>query len=92
MSLARLRLHHGQRSGDASLRSLDVAGSDPPSRQTSIGAKGDGAGQPHPPRRYGVTPSQQSVPYLSTDVVTYFITTSYRSTVHILPAILSTPN
>jgi len=61
-SLALLQLGHGWRSADADPRSLDVAGSDPPSRQTSIGAWEDGAGQPHPPRRCGVAPSQRSVP------------------------------
>ena len=60
-SLARLWLHHGQRTADAYPPSLDVAGSDPPSRQTSIGTGEDGAGQPHPPRRCGVSPSQQSL-------------------------------
>ena len=39
-SLARLRLRHGQRSADADPRTLDVAGSDPPSRQTSTGRLG----------------------------------------------------
>ena len=57
MSLARLRLHRGQRSADASLRSLDVAGSDPPSRQTSIGTGEDGAGQPIPPAATGSLPA-----------------------------------
>ncbi len=60
--LARLRLGHGQRSAGADPRSLDVAGSDPPFRHASIGTGEDGAGQPHPPRRCGVAPSQQSVP------------------------------
>ena len=36
---------------------LDVDGSDPPSRHTSIGTGEDGAGQPHPPRRRRVTPT-----------------------------------
>ena len=56
-SLPRLRLRHGRRRADADSRSLDVAGSDPPSRHASIGAERDGAGQPHPPRRCGVAPS-----------------------------------
>ena len=61
MSLARLRLHHGQRSADADPRSLDVDGSDPPSRHASIGIGEDGDGHPHPPLRCGVAPSQQSL-------------------------------
>ena len=60
MSLARFRLRHGQRSADADPRSLAVDGSDPPSRHASIGIGEDGAGQPHPPRRCGVAPSQRS--------------------------------
>ena len=60
MSLARLRLHHGQRSADAGPRSLDVAGSDPPSRHASIGIGQDGYVHPHPPLRRGVAPSQRS--------------------------------
>ena len=59
-SLPLLRLRHGQRSADADRRSSDVDGSDPPSRHASIGAGEDGAGQPHPPRRCGVAPIQQS--------------------------------
>ncbi len=59
--LRRLRLRLGQRSADADPRSLDAAGSDPPSRPTSIGTGEDGAGQPHPPRRCGVAPSKQSL-------------------------------
>ena len=39
---------------------LDVDGSDPRPRHTSIGIGEYGAGQPHPPRRYGVTPTQRS--------------------------------
>ena len=61
MSLARLRLRHGQRSADADPRSLDVAGSDPPSRHASIGIGDDGDGHPHRPLRCGVAPSQQSL-------------------------------
>ncbi len=61
-SLARFQLRDGRRSADADPHSSDVAGSDPPSRHTSIGTGEDGAGQPHPPRRYGVAPSQQSLP------------------------------
>jgi len=57
MSLVRLRLRHGQRSADASLRSLDVAGSDPHLGKTSIGAGEDGAGQPHPPAATGSLPA-----------------------------------
>ena len=60
MSLARFRLHHGQRSADADPRSLDVDGSDPPSRHASIGIGEDGDVHPHPPLRCGVAPSQQS--------------------------------
>ncbi len=45
-SLALLRLRHGRRSGDADARSLDVDGSDPPSRHASIGTGEDGAEQP----------------------------------------------
>ena len=58
---ALFQLRHGQWSADADPRSLDVAGSDPPSRPTSIGGGDDGAGQPHPPRRCGVAPSKQSL-------------------------------
>ncbi len=60
MSLARFRLRHGQRSADADPRSLDVDGSDPPSRHASIGIGKDGDVHPHPPLRRGVTPSQRS--------------------------------
>ena len=59
-SLALLQLCHGRRSADADARSLDVDGSDPPSRHASISAGEDRAGQPHPPRRCGVAPIQQS--------------------------------
>ena len=62
MSLARLRLHHGRRSGDADPAVEAVAGSDPPSRHASIGIGQDGDVHPHPPLRCGVAPSQQSVP------------------------------
>ena len=60
MSLARFRLRHGQRSADADPRSLDVDGSDPPSRHASIGIGDDGDGHPHRPLRCGVAPSQRS--------------------------------
>ena len=56
MSLARLRLCHGQRSAAADPRSLAVAGSDPPSRHASIGIGQDGDVPPHPPLRCGVAP------------------------------------
>ena len=59
-SLALLQLCHGRRSADADARSLDVDGSDPPSRHASIGTGEDEAGQLHFPRRYGVAPIQQS--------------------------------
>ena len=60
MSLARFRLRHGQRSADADPRSLDVDGSDPPSRHASIGIGEDGDVHPHRPLRCGVAPSHQS--------------------------------
>ena len=53
-------MRHGQRSADADPRSLDVAGRDLPFRLASIGTGEAEAGQPHPPRRCGVSPSQQS--------------------------------
>ena len=57
MSLARLRLHHGQRNADADPRSLAVDGSDPPSRHASIGIGEDGDVHPHRPLRCGSLPS-----------------------------------
>ena len=62
MSLARWRLCHGHRSGDADPAIEAVDGSDPPPRHASIGIGQDGDVHPHPPLRCAVAPSQQSVP------------------------------
>ncbi len=57
MSLARWRLCHGRRSGDADPAIEAVDGSDPPSRHASIGIGQDGDVHPHPPVRCGSLPA-----------------------------------